>query len=127
MIIPAIYDHIYNDFSSRRILVKDNNLYGFYDTQGNQITQVVYEQAWNFEGPVARIRDNRLCGLINLQGNEILPPTYDEIKAFKDGFALVRKDNKYGIIDQQGALVKDTTFNEPIKMVIQHSGQKHQK
>ena len=88
----------------------DDNLYGLYDLNGNQVLPHVFERIDGFYCGRAIVEKNGKYGVIDKTGKELFYTDYGSIDRFSNNYALVytrRKDDetKVGIIDTNGKAV----------------------
>ncbi len=82
-------------FDEERLAVenRDNNLHGYYDTEGNVAIPFIYKRSGSFEGGHVPVeRENGKWGVIDKNGNTVVPFKYDFISGFTDdGLAVAGK------------------------------------
>lgn len=110
-----VYEKV-DDFSECMALVKNNNGYGYINSQGVEIIPCQYEQASNFKEGVAAVlkKDVEKWGFIDKAGNETLPFIYDSASDFGEGLAAVCTKEFFGYIDALG--------NHILKICNKYSG-----
>ena len=104
-IIPCIYNEV-NYPTDGMIMVVSNNLYGFFDTLGNQRIPFHYRAASSFNEGLAVVGvdiDSTLVqyGFIDHDDNMVIAPQYDYAFPFYEGFSVVKKYERYGMINRQ--------------------------
>lgn len=85
--------------------VKKSGKFGFIDTLGNVVIDIVYQNVWPFNKGLAAVKQNYQWGFIDTSGKFVIPPQFDETEGFdlfSGEFAIVVKNGKYGVIDRQG-------------------------
>jgi len=78
---------------------------GFFDKDGNQITDFLYDETDGFWDGLAKVKRDGYYGYIDVRGYEVVPCQYDDIFSFCDGLAMVRIGVKYGYVNPQGERV----------------------
>ena len=110
-IIPLKYSEVYN-FSEDCTLVKKGK-YGYINRAGEQITKLIYDDAFFFKDGIASVcvdyRDYNSClryGCINNSGEQIVELVYKDEVVFSGGFAAVKHEYQgSGFIDARGEIV----------------------
>jgi len=108
-------------FDNGLALVQKNGLYGYIDTNGNEITGFIYHDAIRFtkqgHGIVSK---NRKWGIINFKGDIILDLKYDQIDyltTFSKNESIkhilkVKSNNLYGFIDLENKIYSECDYKE---------------
>ena len=103
-----------SDFSNGFALIYKNDLYGYINTEGKEVIEAKYKEAYNFSDGLARVKfpNTNKYGYINEDGKVVIRPEYTKAYDFSDGLALVKIpdtkiDYHYGFINQIGELVID--------------------
>jgi hypothetical protein len=75
------YDAILS-FSNGFYIVKLNKKYGFINTNGNEISKIIYDNVYDFENGFAKVKLNDKWGVINEHCDEIIEIkyTFNELK-----------------------------------------------
>jgi hypothetical protein len=105
-----------------KLLVKQNNKYGFINTKGEIAIPLKYDDAYDFSewqrtGYLTAVRLGNKSGFIDTAGKEIIPLKYDWVGLFREGLASVTinmmpaVDSKNGYIDSTGTLVIPMIYN----------------
>lgn len=94
-------------FEESRSIICKGRKYGFIDKQGNEITEIQYDEVENFKNGTAKVmtRDSTgvRWGMIDKYGRQIVECKYFEIIDFcKEGLAGVMYKGKWGAIDNRG-------------------------
>lgn len=90
LIIPCKYDKVFTRISQNRIGVRSSGVdMGFFDTNGNQITEFVYDHLTYFKSGYSRVRRNNLYGLIDTTGTVVLDISYKD-KSFDELLEIYR-------------------------------------
>ena len=113
-IIPCLYKNI-NYPTEGMIMVQKDSLFGFFDTNGNQVIPFLFPAASSFnEGRavVAIYVDSFLVsyGFIDKKGNVVIQPQYDYAFPYYEGYAVVKKYDRYGMIDTENREVLPIKF-----------------
>ncbi len=98
-------------FQEGRFMVSINNVDGFIDTEGNEITPIMYHDCHETfqEGVCAVYKDNK-AGMINLDGQVVIPFEYDRLNFCCEGLIYARKGENEYFIDKHNNIV--LTFSE---------------
>lgn len=101
------------------IAKKQNNKYGFIDSNGKVIIDFIYEDAKKFTEGLAAVKKDGKYGFINKKGEEVIPFSYSYANPFEGEYASVhipnldseQEDNLIGIIDKKGDFVIAPVFD----------------
>ncbi len=81
----------------------------YFNTEGQPTIAGPFDQAYDFEGTIARVVEERKFGLIDATGNYIVRPKFIDINNFdENGLAIVRYGTdrvRYGILNTSGDLI----------------------
>lgn len=105
-----------------KLLVKQNNKYGFINTKGEIAIPLKYDNAYDFSdwertGYLTPVRLGNKSGFIDTSGKEVIPLKYDWVGLFREGLAKVTMnmvpavDSKSGYVDSAGNLVIPMIYN----------------
>ena len=124
VIVPPIYDYACPFYGDRARVYK-NKKYGFIDTEGSEVVEVLWDNtAGAFHEALCWVRKGDKFGYIDKRGRVILSPQFDIAKEFEfigndyEGHkyaALVKKDGKYGYIDEKGKYIFEPSFDDAKK------------
>lgn len=106
----------------------ENNKWGYVDTNGNFISKLQWDIAYDFNDGFAIVVEGEKMGLINTRGNIVTELQWDDIDSeiedypsnnlyrqryvkFVDGLVRVRKDDRYGFIDESGNVVVEPIWD----------------
>lgn len=93
-------------------------LYGYINTEGEEIIPPIYEYIGLFEKNVAVFWEGKKRGLIDTSSTIVAEAIYDEISGFFiDNNLIVRIEKKFGIISNTGQIVLPVQFDD-LKMLI---------
>lgn len=108
------YDDVEHGEEDGTFAVRKNGLWGFIDTNGNEIITPQYEDYDSFNGGIAIVRKNRKRGYINKLGQEITPLKYWHCHYFYGGIAVAENfDHTNEVIDKNGnVLFKSKPYRE---------------
>lgn len=88
---------------------------GLIDSQGNKLTDAIYDTVYVHELGWVEIRNEGKRGVMTLDGREVIPPTYDDVSDFSISRADllgVRMKDKWGLVSlQTGELVLPCAFD----------------
>ena len=79
-----------------------NNLWGFINSNGNEIVTPTFTNVGDFHEGIARVMQEGKYGYINEMGQVIIPIIYDSAENFSDGMAAVKLRDIYYYLDNQG-------------------------
>ncbi len=96
------YEYISSEVEDERIVVRQDNKYGYIDTDAEIIVPCIYDAAETFEDGVARVTEGNNCGYIDIDGMEIVPVEYDHVTKFHDDLTRAYKDDKWVCYDKTG-------------------------
>ena len=108
------YDDVEHGEEDGTFAVRKNGLWGFIDTNGNEIITPQYEDYDSFNDGIAIVRKNRKRGYINKLGQEITPLKYWHCHYFYGGIAVAENfDHTSEVIDKNGnVLFKSKPYRE---------------
>ena len=108
------YDDVEHGEEDGTFAVQKNGLWGFIDTEGNEIIAPQYESYDSFNDGIAIVKKNRKRGYINKLGQEITPLKYWHCHYFYGGIAVAEKfDHTSEVIDKSGlVLFKGKPYRE---------------
>lgn len=112
-------EEVKSDTIKSAIFYKENNLWGFVATNGNnghivypsafdEISSYVINNTLNYS-----VRYKNKYGIIKPNGDFFVPPIYDKPVMFKYGLAYVISGGKYGILDLSGEEIAEPIYNSP--------------
>ena len=105
--------------------VKKNNLYGWINDQGKELTPIKYDEINRSYGGLSIVKVGNNYGVINIEGKEILPAIYDQIERIND-YKIVAA-YKYGSINYATReIVFDTPKRVPQKFLAARKKNKWQ-
>ncbi|HHT21872.1 MAG TPA: WG repeat-containing protein [Bacteroidales bacterium] len=118
VIVPFKYYEIENFKKGIARVRLKSRLYGYINTEGEEIILPIYEYIGLFEKDVAVFWEGKKRGLIDRTSTIVAEAIYDEISGFFiDNNLIVRIDKKYGIISNTGRIVLPVQF-EDLKILI---------
>ena len=102
-----------NPFYDGLALVEKQNKYGYINTKGEQVINLIYESAHDFKQGLGLVRQNDKAGFIDNTGKIVLPLRYDFIKYNPMfGSITVEKNNKHGLVDKTGAILVPPIYDD---------------
>ena len=114
-ILLNTYDDVEHGEEDGTFAVQKNGLWGFIDTEGNEIIVPQYESYDSFNEGVAIVRKNKKRGYINKLGQEITPLKYWHCRYFYGGIAVAENfDHTNEVIDKSGKVLLKS---EPYKTI----------
>ena len=115
-ILLNTYDDVEHGEEDGTFAVQKNGLWGFIDTEGNEIIVPQYESYDSFNEGIAIVRKNKKRGYINKLGQEITPLKYWHCRYFYGGIAVTEKfDHTSEVIDKSGKVLLKS---EPYKTIF---------
>ena len=118
--------------SEGMILISNNELFGFADTNGVEIISAKYTEAEKFSEGLAAVSLNGKWGFIDKTGREVIPFKYDGVSYFSEGFCAVNIGGKWGFIDKTGKPITESiyyhveSFSDGLAKVLLKEGQASQ-
>lgn len=95
------------------IFVKEGEKYKLLDTDGEEITKAIFDDAKPFVGgEYAAVCQKGKWGFVNSEGDIVIKCEYDGADSFSSLYAPVMKDGKWGYIDKKNQLIYDYQFDE---------------
>lgn len=115
-ILLNTYDDVEHGEEDGTFAVQKNRLWGFIDTNGNEIIVPQYESYDSFNEGIAIVRKNKKRGYINKLGQEITALKYWHCHYFYGGIAVAEKfDHTSEVIDKSGKVLLKS---EPYKTIF---------
>lgn len=105
-------------YESSVLKVTKNNKYGLINLEGNEITNIEYDEIVGLEGleNILKVKKDNLYGVLDNEGNILLKTEYKDIKKLgkdkKEGFIVQTEEGKYGIYDYLGNQILDSNYEE---------------
>ena len=111
------YDDFAGVFENGMSWVKLGDKYGYINAQGEAVTEIKYDGAYQFSGGMAAVglKESKkapvLWGYINEAGNEVFSPRFESviIKPNK-GRAFVQQNKKWAYVDDKGNILSNFEF-----------------
>ena len=111
-----------NDEKDFQVVASKDERFGFYDSEGNPITQMIFDDYtpgfWSnpsvecngetytinslFKDGMMVVSKDDKFGCINTKGKEVIPFVYDNLVFTPKGNLIIQTDEKYGVIDKNG-------------------------
>ncbi len=96
---------------SERIFARQADGWHLLDTEGAEVTSVVYEDAKAFgRDGLAAVCEKGSWGYINAEGETVIPCRYEDAGRFQEGFAPVCQNGLWGFIDRDGEMVIEPAY-----------------
>lgn len=93
------------------IFVKKNGTYSLIDKNGNQITDILFEDAKAFnDASYAAVKVGGKWGFVNNQGKMVIEAQYEDARSFSNGWAAVKLNGLWGFINSSGDMTIEPTF-----------------
>jgi len=100
-----------NMFSGGRALIRDNDLFGYINTNAEMVIDLRYPEALPFSENLAAVRISDRWGFIDKNGNVEISPQFISAGSFNNGLAPARiSSNSFGYIDKNGSMVIPEQF-----------------
>ena len=80
----------------------ENRKWGFVDTSGNMVIDLVYDDAGSFSNGLSAVGKDGLYGYIDATGKNVIGYRYERASAFSGRLAVVCRDKLYGVINTDG-------------------------
>lgn len=99
---------------NERIFVKKDGVYVLIDTEGKQVSDLTFEDAFPFleEDQPAAVKQNGKWGFVNSDGELYIECKYQDAKSFTIDFAPVCVNGKWGYIDQKAEISITAEFSD---------------
>ena len=113
-ILLNTFDNVEHGEEDGTFAVQKDGLWGFIDTNGDEIIAPQYEKYKSFSNGIAIVRKNRKWGYINKLGQNITPLKYWHCHYFYEGIAVAENfDHTSEVIDKSGiVLLKGKPYRE---------------
>lgn len=113
-ILLNTFDDVEHGEEDGTFAVQKDGLWGFIDTNGDEIIAPQYEKYKSFSNGIAIVRKNRKWGYINKLGQNITPLKYWHCYYFYEGIAIAENfDHTSEVIDKSGiVLLKGKPYRE---------------
>lgn len=96
-----------------RIFARQKGVYRLLDTDGEQVGELVFEDARPFgEDEMTAVCMDGKWGFINVDGELVIPCEFEDARAFAYTLAPVKKKGKWGYIDTVGGIVIKPQFED---------------
>ena len=95
MIVPAIYDEVFN-YKEDICCVQKDEKFGFINRMGEEIIPLIYSCATSFSEGYACVFKGDYCGYIDADNKIIVDFKYSAGTPVIDGECRVKKENKWG-------------------------------
>jgi hypothetical protein len=116
VLVEPIYEEFYGFAGENLAVIFKDEKYGFINKSGKIHIDLVYQDAFDFEGGRAVVKLGGKYGLINVQNVVTAPFEFDEIISLDDeGNFTARKDDKWGVIDSEGKTILKFDFEKCIE------------
>ena len=99
--LMAQWDKVYKEKEGLRLVMKQEK-YGFIDQSDKLITELKYEDAFDFKNGYAMVKSNGKFGFIDKTGKEITDCKFDKAFNFGSGYAKVYLNGKIAYINASG-------------------------
>lgn len=94
-------DCLYEGYA--RVLTKGK--WNYIDRQGQKLSDVDFDYAWEFHEDMAAVEVKNKWGFINKSGELVIPLQYDYVWDFQDDKALVNLDGRVFYVNKAGVTV----------------------
>lgn len=121
-VIDFSFDKVYSAVNGMYGVMKDKKI-GYVTTKGKQITNTIYDNAWDFSlFDYAIVAINGKYGCIDRMGKVVVPIEFDKKPddLNKELFS-VYKNEKWGIMKKDGKMLFDYQYDEIFKRGIAYS------
>ncbi len=104
-LIFTLFLNVFSTLAQELALVRENDLFGYINTDGEYVIEPQFEAAKSFSGNLAAAIQGKKWGFINNSGKWIIQPEYDKVKDFISGYALVLKNDEWNYIDSSNSIL----------------------
>ncbi len=101
-------------------VVSKEGLWGFINTDGENITDFIYEDAYIMNNGIAAVKKDGKAGYIDSTGKKLCPFIFDETRTIQNNVAWVKYNGKWGILDAS-VLTGEKPDLEAITAAIENS------
>lgn len=108
-------DGIKPDVENNSICLIKDGLYGYIDSDGNEVIPFNYEHAYDFDldSGLARVKQNGKYGFIDISGNIIIPCNYENCdRTFYEGLCKIFQNDKAGLINSKGKIILPCEYDD---------------
>ena len=103
----------FNLFSSGFLAVKSNEKWGYINTKGEVVIDLLYDNASAFYEDTAIVTINNKYQLIDKQGKSLLSKGYTMLTRHDDNGMISYYDNsKWGLMDRSGKIITDALYDQ---------------
>lgn len=100
------------EYSEGLAIIKENDKYGFINSEGEIVIECKYDTADPFHNGIARVGLNNQSTYINKQGNTLF--SFDDgAERFYSGLLEITDNDFYGYVDTSGKKVFEITYDIP--------------
>lgn len=101
------------EYQWTRILLKDNDKWGYIDKDSNIVIPFIYDFLNQFDAyGYAIVENDGKCGFINRNNDTIIPLIYEEIGSYNHDLARAKLNGKHGFINRKGETIIDFQFDD---------------
>jgi len=121
VVIPLIYDKYNSKFVDGIAFVKDDNVFGGINENGDTIIPFIYRGVKEIKNGFITVcytttdKHFGCWGIIDTSGNQIIPFMYSEIGYFNEKFAVVKKGGYWGLINMQNQPLTEFKYSWELK------------
>jgi hypothetical protein len=125
-----VYDKVYlgrnsllnNLFCNDLLAVSINGKWGYINKSGNLLTEIIYEEATEFDSRgFAIVKLNGKWGIINKMGESVILPLYEQIlKLDQNDNVILKQNSKWGVINTKGEIVIDFCYESIYNYNLEH-------
>lgn len=80
-------------------VVCNEGLWGFVNTEGDNITDFRYEDAYIMNNGIAAVKKDGKAGYIDSTGKELCPLIFDETRTIQNNVAWVKYNGQWGVLN----------------------------
>lgn len=80
-------------------VVCNEGLWGFVNTEGENITDFIYEDAYIMNNGIAAVKKDGKAGYIDSTGKELCPFIFDETRSIQNNVAWVKYNGQWGVLN----------------------------
>jgi len=110
LVVPLNFQNIWsfsNDIAVVEAQTKEKNdlynrTFGYIDTSGNIIREIVYDKIFNFSNEYGLIKSKNKYFFVNKKGNLAFKDSFDLAFPFDEGYTIIRKGKTWSYLDTLG-------------------------
>ncbi|MDR9487158.1 WG repeat-containing protein [Salibacter sp.] len=101
MLLPS-YSDLGEMLHGRIFFKSENDLYGYFNKNGEVAIEPKFSSAYDFESGLARVKVDSGWSVIDTAGQLLFKPVFDQVSLFKDSTVRAKLNNKFGLLKASG-------------------------